>query len=171
MQSVLFVCTGNVFRSVAAEYALKTLLCERSDYVIGSAGIAANPQPVHEWIAQYLRQKGVDVSQHRPRRLTRELLNQTGLVVAMSRDHRGFIGTTYGRKVPLFKEFCYGLDEPIYDLHERYPNWEQDLALAREYVSSVIETIWHDMPTFFEKLSLPAPGLHSTAGRAHDRDD
>ena len=155
MRSILFVCTGNVFRSVAAEYALRSLLSNSSQYLVGSAGTEAKPQPVHEWITHCLGQKGADVSAHRPRRLTEELLHQTDLIVAMSRDHRDFIRRTFGRHVPLFKELCYGLDEPILDLHEMHPDWEQDLARARLYVSSVIEMIWHDIPFFLDQLARP----------------
>jgi Protein-tyrosine-phosphatase len=39
LQSVLFVCTGNIFRSVTAEYALKARLGLDTSHVISSAGI------------------------------------------------------------------------------------------------------------------------------------
>jgi protein-tyrosine phosphatase len=152
MRLILFVCTGNVFRSVAAEYALKTLAEPPFPYLVGSAGIEAKLQPVREWIVRGMREKGVDVSGHRPRRLTRELVDRADLVVAMSRDHRDFISSTFGVEAPLFKEVCYGLDQSIPDLHEVYPDWEQDLPLARKYVSSVIDMIWEDMRSFAEKL-------------------
>ncbi|HZC81691.1 MAG TPA: hypothetical protein VE222_08230, partial [Nitrospiraceae bacterium] len=71
MHSILFVCTGNVFRSVAAEYALKARLVPESPYVVGSAGIAALPQPFPPLIHHHLLEKGIDPSQHVQRRLTR----------------------------------------------------------------------------------------------------
>jgi protein-tyrosine-phosphatase len=157
VQSILFVCTGNVFRSVAAEHGLKTLLGQPSPYRIGSAGIEAKAQEVHEWVKHCLREKGADVSGHVPRRVTRELLQETDLVVAMSRDHQAFIKQAFGRDAPLFKQLCYGRDDPIPDLHERYPNWEQDLTLAQAYVTSVIDMIWDDIPAFVYKLPRLSP--------------
>ena len=44
LQSVLFVCTGNIFRSVTAEYALKARLDPGTSCVVSSAGIDAKPQ-------------------------------------------------------------------------------------------------------------------------------
>lgn len=152
MPSILFVCTGNVFRSVVAEYATKLHLGLDNLCLVGSAGIEAKPQPVHAWVRHCLREKGADVSKHMPRKLTRELLEGSDLVVAMSRDHQIFIHQEFGVDVPLFKQICYGRDEPIFDLHEVHPNWEQDLALARTYVSSVIDMIWDDIPSLLSKL-------------------
>jgi len=150
--SILFVCTGNIFRSVVAEYATKLQLKPGNRYLVGSAGIEAKPQSVHPWILRCLHEKGADVSTHVQRRLTQELLEQTDLIVAMSHDHQTFIHREFGIDAPLFKQICYGRDEPILDLHEAHPNWEQDLNQARMYVSSVIDMIWKDIPSFLSKL-------------------
>jgi protein-tyrosine phosphatase len=157
VRSILFVCTGNVFRSVAAEHALKTTLGQPSAYSIGSAGIEAKPQEVHEWVKHCLRKKGADISGHIQRRVTLELLQETDLVVAMGRDHQDFIKTGFGRDVPLFKQLCYGRDESIPDLHEMYPNWERDLTSAQAYVTSVIDMIWEDIPSLVYNLLHRSP--------------
>jgi len=156
VRSILFVCTGNVFRSVVAEYATKLQLGLNNPCLVGSAGIEAKPQSVHPWIQHSLREKGADVSTHVQRKLTHELLKRTDLVVAMSRDHQTFIHQEFGIDVPLFKQVCYGRDEPILDLHEVHPNWEQDLNQAQTYVSSVIDMIWGDIPSFLSKF----PRIH-----------
>lgn len=152
-RSILFVCTGNVFRSVVAEYATKLHL-GLNNYLclVGSAGIEAKPQCVHPWVQHCLREKGADVSTHVQRKLTHELLERTDLVVAMSHDHRTFIRHEFGVDAPLFKRICCGRDEAILDLHEVHPNWEQDLNQARAYVSSVVDMIWSDIPSFLSKL-------------------
>lgn len=152
VRSILFVCTGNVFRSVVAEYAMKARLGEGACWFAASAGIEAKPQTVHAWVQHCLREKGADVSGHVQRRLTRELLEAVDLVVAMSRDHQTCIQKEFGLEAPLFKQICYGRDEPILDLHEAHPNWEQDLNVARTYVSSVIDMIWADIPSFISGL-------------------
>ena len=153
VRSVLFVCTGNVFRSVAAEYAMKAQSATRFSGTVASAGIEAKPQTVHAWVRHCLYEKGADVSKHVQRRLTREMLKEADLVVAMGRDHQEYIRREFGIEVPLFKQICYGRDEPILDLHEAHPNWERELNLAKTYVSSVIDTIWKDMPAFLAGLT------------------
>lgn len=157
IRTILFVCTGNIFRSMAAEYGLKSLVGQPSPYRISSAGIDARPQPVHEWVKHCLQAKGADVSGHLQRRLTRELVEETDLIVAMSRNHQEFLQREFGRHAPLFKRLCYGRDEPILDLHEQYPDWERDPVLARRYVVSIIDMIWTDLPSLLYKLPLERP--------------
>ncbi|MEW6543842.1 MAG: hypothetical protein AB1411_09565 [Nitrospirota bacterium] len=152
MTTVLFVCTGNIFRSVAAEYALKAHLGPDSGYLVGSAGIEAVPQPLHPVILARLREKGADPSRHAQRRLTRELVEASDLVVAMGLDHREFILRRFGRRAPLFNELCYGREEPILDVHEAVPDWEVNQEAARDYAFSVIESVWAAMPALLARL-------------------
>lgn len=154
IQSVLFVCTGNIFRSLAAEHALKNMLGEGSSCLVGSAGIELKPQKVHEWVQRRLELKGADVRAHVQRQLTRELIEEADLVVAMARNHQVFIREHFGRNVPLFNRVCFERDEPILDLHEMLPEWEKDLKRARHYVWSVIDQIWDATPSFVSRLSL-----------------
>ncbi len=156
IRSILFVCTGNIFRSLAAEQALKVLLGPQAPYLIGSAGIDAKPQPVHEWVKARLHMKGADPSRHVQRQVTREIVEAADLVIAMSRNHQAFIHERFGREVPLFNQVCFGCDKPIPDVHEVIPAWEEDLVQAQAYVSSVIDTIWEAMPM----LVLRLPTFH-----------
>ncbi|HEX9156108.1 MAG TPA: low molecular weight phosphatase family protein [Nitrospira sp.] len=151
-QSVLFVCTGNIFRSLAAEQALKATLGSRASFLVGSAGIDAKPQVVHEWVQTRLRLKGADPSAHVQRQLTREMILATDLVIAMGCNHQAFIRERFGRDVPLFNQVCFGRDEPIEDVHEVMPAWEQNLEQARAYVWSVIDRIWEATPALIQRL-------------------
>lgn len=152
IQSVLFVCTGNIFRSLAAEHALKMMLGEQSHRLVGSAGIDAKPQAVHEWVQTSLHLRGADVTAHVQRQLTREMIKKTDLVIAMGRNHQTFIRERFERDVPLFNHVCFERDEPILDVHEALPEWEKDLERARIYVWSVIDRIWEAMPFLISRL-------------------
>lgn len=151
-QSVLFVCTGNIFRSVTAEYALKARLSDGMRCIVGSAGIDARPQSVHAWVRTTLREKGADASRHAQRQLTKKLVESADPVVAMGRDHQVFIWEQFGRAVPLFNQMCLGRDQPILDLHEVMPDWERDPERARAYVCSVIDVIWATAPAILSHL-------------------
>ena len=152
IQSVLFVCTGNIFRSVTAEYALKARLGEGTSCVVSSAGIDAKPQSVHDWVQTRLREKGADPSRHVPRQLTKELVEAADLVVAMGRDHQVFVREKFGRDAPLFNQICLGHDKPVFDLHEVMPDWETDPERARAYVWSVIDLLWTTAPAILSRL-------------------
>ena len=151
-QSVLFVCTGNIFRSVTAEYALKARLGEGTSCSVSSAGIDAKPQSAHDWVQTRLREKGADPTAHVQRQLTKELVEAADLVIAMGRDHQVFVLEHFGRDVPLFNQVCLGHDQPILDLHEVIPDWETDPERARAYVWSVIDVIWATAPALLSRL-------------------
>jgi protein-tyrosine phosphatase len=152
LQSVLFVCTGNIFRSVTAEYALKARLGAGTSCVVSSAGIDAKPQSVHDWVQSRLREKGADPTTHVQRQLTKELVEAADLVIAMGRNHQVFVLEHFGRDVPLFNQVCLGHDHPIFDLHEAIPDWETDPERARAYVCSVIDSIWATAPALLPRL-------------------
>ncbi len=152
VQSILFVCTGNVFRSVAAEYSLRARLTPQSPYRVESAGIDATPKPIHPIVSNRLLQKGIATSTHIPRRLTTELIERHDLIIAMGLDHREFIHKQFGLRVPLFNEISAGEEMPILDLHEALPEWERDLAHAQAYVESVIDHIWESIPALTAQL-------------------
>lgn len=157
VRSVLFVCTGNIFRSLAAEYALKTLLGNPRAVIVGSAGIEAKSQPVHEWVRMKLQSKGADPSSHVQRQVNGEMIEAADLVIAMGWNHQKFLREQYGRDVPLFNQLCCDRDEPIPDVHEMMPDWEKDLVLARAYVWSVIDLIWTATPALIERLPSLRP--------------
>jgi len=152
LQSVLFVCTGNIFRSVTAEYALKARLGTGTSCVVSSAGIDAKPQSVHDWVQIRLQEKGADITRHVQRQLTKELVKAADLVIAMGRNHQAFVRKQFGRDVPLFNQICLGHDQPILDLHEVMPDWEADPERARAYVWSVIDSIWATAPALLPRL-------------------
>ncbi len=152
MKSILFICTGNVFRSVTAEYALKARLGPELRLMVGSAGTVGKPQPLHPMISDYLRAKGADPSAHVPRKLTRELLEQVDQAVAMGFDHRDFIKAQFGLEVPLFNQVCFEREEPVLDLHEVLPDWASDMDAARAYVQSVVDHIWDAAPALLARL-------------------
>jgi protein-tyrosine phosphatase len=135
MTSILFVCSGNIFRSLVAEYALKAQLGSRVGYLIGSAGIEALPQEIHPLVLAGLLEKGVDPSRHRQRKLARDLIEETDVViVAMGRNHQAWIRGEFGREVPLFNHLCYGIDQPILDVHEIIPDWREQPDQSRDYL-------------------------------------
>lgn len=152
MQSILFVCTGNVFRSMAAEYALRAQLGQPSSYRVESAGIEAKTKTIHPVISNRLIQKGTDPSAHIPQALTKALIDRNNLVIAMGLGHREFIHKQFGLSVPLFNEVSLGEETPILDLHEAIPDWERDIVQARAYVESVIDHIWESVPALMVRL-------------------
>jgi protein-tyrosine phosphatase len=119
MRRVLFVCTGNIFRSLTAEYALRNVLGARSDIMVASAGTEDFPHVVSPFVRDYLFARGLDVSRHRRRTLTAQILEEPGPVIAMSTEHRSVLAERFNhRDVPLFTEACGIPGEPLPDVDE-----------------------------------------------------
>lgn len=146
------VCTGNIFRSMTAEYALKARLDPRSAIQVSSAGTAALPQAMHPAVRAYLVQRGVDPSQHQQRRVSAELLRASDLVIAMSTDHQAFLLDSFQYRALLFNEICHRRAEPLLDVWEAIPTWETDLEAARHYALQVMEYIWASIPCLLQNL-------------------
>ncbi|PZR54262.1 low molecular weight phosphatase family protein [Xylanimonas oleitrophica] len=92
--SVLFVCTGNVCRSPAAELLLRDLLLRRGadDVAVSSAGThALVGAGVAGPTATLLRQLGVDASGFRARQLRPQDVGAADLVVTMTREQRAAV--------------------------------------------------------------------------------
>lgn len=149
--SILFVCTGNVFRSLVAEYSFRAQ-ADHGVYRAFSAGIAVVPQAVHPKIRERLHAKGVDPSDHVPRPLTRELLETADLVVAMADDHRAYLQHHYQLSVPLFQEISSQRAVSVLDVHEAVPAWQTNPDAALAYAASVMELIWDAIPAFLDRL-------------------
>jgi protein-tyrosine-phosphatase len=87
---VLFVCTGNTCRSPIAEALAKKLAADRrlNDLSVGSAGTAAwDGAPASDGALLVAMERSVDLSTHRARLLTRELVSTSDLILAMGPHH------------------------------------------------------------------------------------
>lgn len=89
-KSILFVCTGNSCRSPMAAGFLKEMLKEQKEIKIDSCGIisssfaGATPQAI-----ELMKEYGIDISFHKTRSLSKDLIDGADLVLVMEEKHRG----------------------------------------------------------------------------------
>ena len=90
INNVLFVCTGNICRSPLAASLLERALKERGlEVTVTSAGTGAwDGAPASEGAYLVGLERGLDLSGHRARLLSRELVEQADLILTMARHHR-----------------------------------------------------------------------------------
>lgn len=88
--SVLFVCTANINRSAMAEALFRKQIAEEiRHWKVGSAGTwARNGHPAARHVHTVMAQRGADVSQHRSRAITREILSDYQLILVMEQGHK-----------------------------------------------------------------------------------
>ena len=111
---LIFVCTGNICRSSMAEGLARHIWAERRGggraLKISSAGIAAWPgEAATPEAVNALRARGIDLSAHKARQLTGELVAQAGLLLVMTKDHKEHVLKKFPQsagKVFLLAEFA-----------------------------------------------------------------
>ncbi|GAP05770.1 MAG TPA: low molecular weight protein arginine phosphatase [Anaerolinea thermolimosa] len=91
--AVLFVCTANVCRSPMAAGLFQALLSSRlpggGDWLVDSAGTwASEGQRASENAVRVMQKRGIDLSQHRSKVVSRALLNLFDLILVMEPGHK-----------------------------------------------------------------------------------
>ena len=110
LQSVLFVCTGNVTRSPVAAAMFRRLADASGErWEVGSAGTGtvkgSPPNPV---VAFVMFGRGTPIQQHRSRPVTRRLLDRYYWIMVMERSHREKlleIAPEAGERVQVLRRF------------------------------------------------------------------
>jgi protein-tyrosine phosphatase len=150
---VLFVCTGNIFRSLTAEYALRAALPAGSGIVVSSAGTEDFPHVVSPIVSRYLLSRGFDVRQHRRRTLTDDILRQANAVIAMSTEHRRDLADQFGRvDIPLFAEACGYPGETLPDVDEAIADHRTNPQAVEAHVHKTIDRIIELTPRLAREL-------------------
>lgn len=85
---VLFVCTGNIFRSAMAQGFLQTLAAKRGlELAVASAGTTPGVRPISPNALEVMGDDGLEMRDHRSRELVAEELRQSDVVLCMERAH------------------------------------------------------------------------------------
>jgi protein-tyrosine-phosphatase len=119
--NLLFVCTGNTCRSPLAEAAAAAAIARRDwpHVRAASAGTAAvDGAPASVSALEVAAEHGLDLSNHRSRSLTPELLDWADLILAMSASHLMTVSSAgASEKAAMLTDFLEGdgLGEPVED--------------------------------------------------------
>jgi protein-tyrosine-phosphatase len=149
IKNILFVCTGNSCRSVMAAELLKNMLKEKAEiFNIISAGTSAlEGMGASSEAQRVMLKEGIDLSRHRSKRVTNEMVREADLILVMEKAHRDIILNIVPeaeKKVHLLKSFIEEkpdnadpeIPDPIGKPAEVY---ESDLIVMRESLEGMIK--------------------------------
>ena len=154
--TITFVCSGNICRSAMAEGLLKALMKRtkfRSIVAVNSAGTLALPSsPAHETAIKIAAEQGVDIRTHRSRFITKQIVEQADLIIAMARDHLEYLQKRFPehrKKVVLLKE--WKRNQPLFNPSIADPIGH-DPQFFREVFNGIRIEIKRIMPYLFEEI-------------------
>ena len=124
-RSVLVMCMGNICRSPYLEAALRARL---ANVDISSAGFVGPGRTVPPHGMSIAAARGLDLSSHRSRLVTSEMLGKADLVIVM--DERQARRLVRGFNVPAGRVIVAGdLDPQIGEARTIRDPWQQDLSV------------------------------------------
>lgn len=168
MANILFVCTGNVFRSMIAEKCFKDYAQKNkiTDFYADSAGIKTTVQKPQYSTIQRLNFYGINAKNHQYKQLTKGLIFNQDLVIAMNLDHQNFIEQYFNIKVPLFNEIAYNKNEGVLDFHKYNPKINNLLDKKKnreikEYAYFLVDYIYKSTPYLFKNINKRIKNLRN----------
>ncbi len=85
MEKILFLCAGNRFRSQMAETFFNHMAKKQNlPYKAESAALLRDRDWVHNHTIKAMREKDFDLSQKKPKRATKEMIDSSNLIILMN---------------------------------------------------------------------------------------
>lgn len=156
MKRVVFVCTGNIFRSVTAQRALSKEVALRNaddSIVADSAGTNTAQAVMRPDLTKAWKEQRLCFDDPRPQQVTKELLERALVVIAMGCDHQDFLWERFRMESLLFNQIAYGRHEPVLDLSEVFEESKINSEAASKYIETTVRYIISATPYVIQGLN------------------
>lgn len=142
-KQICFVCTGNTCRSPLAEYLFRHRIRDAVGATVSSAGVfAAEGAPASSQGISALKEWEIDLTPHRSRQLTTDIVAASDLLVVMTEGHAHQIDHEFPEaksKVRLLLSFLPEIQEN--DVPDPIGQSEQTYRQTRDLINSAISEL------------------------------
>lgn len=153
---VLFVCSGNVFRSVTAEYCLKYYLKRNNikNWYVSSAGVIAKKAYIDPKVIYALNLIGIENINHKQRRLKLNDLKNNDVIIAMAENQVNSIKEKFNfNKVFLFNELAINKKTSILDVEDEVADYRTNRRAVEEKLERTVIEINSKIPSLFKNIT------------------
>ncbi len=152
---ILFVCSGNTFRSLSAHLLLEKYVEDNNinDLIVSSAGtrMKSGLDPV---VSETLKKYGVNAEKHTPHRITKKIVESYDLIISMAEEHKDYIKENFNKESVLFNKICHDEDSSVPDIKDVIKDYDkpENRQKIEEHVHKIIKYIHDSIPLLVKNL-------------------
>jgi histidine triad (HIT) family protein len=155
-KSILFVCTGNRFRSLSAELAFKKYLKDHGikNWKVGSAGTIAKRPEIDPATRAALSKLGVPDFKHQIRKVTADLLKEYDVVIALAENHLNYLQRKLGyKRALLFNDLAAHEKTSVLDIEDEVADYRTNRPAVEKKIQRTVKEIFQKTPALFQNVS------------------
>lgn len=142
-RKLLFVCTGNTCRSPMAAALAQNLL--GTEVIARSAGLAAREgDRASRQAVEVMKEKGLDLSQHRARLLARSLVQEAEMIIPMTKSQEQQLRETYPEfvgKIRLLSSWAFSEADVCDPWGGSVPEYRECAAQIAQYLLALRQAL------------------------------